>query len=90
MRVQRNRVGYYGRPYLAGHFILPLWFLLLFSSPIHSGRRLHIYHTATDDTVLVGILNAGLKYAARGSLKIQDAEIRHLRTIAQICLCLRN
>jgi len=34
---------------------------------------------------LVRIQNAGLKCAARGSLNIQDAKIRHLRTIAQLC-----
>ena len=28
----------------------------------------------------------GLKRAARGSLKIQDVKIRHLRTIVQLCL----
>jgi len=33
----------------------------------------------------VRIQDAGLKCAARGSLKIQDAKIRHLRTIAQLC-----
>ena len=35
-----------------GHYIFVLWFLLLpfyllFSSPNLSGRRLHVYHTAT-------------------------------------------
>jgi len=33
----------------------------------------------------VRIWDAGLKCAARGSLKIQDAKVRHLRTVAQIC-----
>jgi len=37
----------------------------------------------------VRILDAGLKRAARGSLEMQDAknspQIRHLRTIAQLC-----
>jgi len=28
---------------------------------------------------------SGLKCAARGSLKILDATIRHLRTVAKIC-----
>jgi len=61
-----------------GHSILSVWFLLSFLA-YSSGRRLDVYH----------ILNAGLKYAARGSLKIQDAKkspkIRHLHTIAQCC-----
>jgi len=34
---------------------------------------------------LVRIQNAGLKCAARGSLKIQDTKNRHLGTIAQLC-----
>jgi len=45
---------------------------------------LHVYHTSTHDVALVRIQNAGLKCAARGSLKIQDAKkspkIRHLGT----------
>ena len=43
-----------------------------------------MHHTSTHDVALVRIQNAGLKRAARGSLNIQDAEIRHLRTIAQL------
>jgi len=35
-------------------------------------------------------LNACLKYAARGSLKIQDANNRHFGTIAQICLAVSS
>ena len=57
------------------------WFLLsiillffLFSSPNLSGRRLDVYHTSTRGVALVRIQNAGLKYAARGLLKIQDAK----------------
>jgi len=34
---------------------------------------------------LVRIKNAGLKCAARGSLKIQDAKNRHFGTVAQLC-----
>jgi len=34
---------------------------------------------------LVRIQNAGLKCAARGSMKIQDAKNRRLGTIAQLC-----
>jgi len=37
---------------------------------------LDVYHTSTHDVALVRIWNAGLKCAARGSLKIQDAKIR--------------
>jgi len=43
---------------------------------LHCGDRSWICNAPYD---------AGLKRAARGSLKIQDAKIRHLRTIAQIC-----
>jgi len=46
-----------------------------FSSPILSGRRLDVYHTSTHGVALVRILNAGLKCAARGSLKIQDVKM---------------
>jgi len=67
-------------------FIFCCWgfFFFLFSSPILSGRRLDVYHTSTHDVALWPY-NAGLKCAACGWLKIQDAEIRHLRTIAQLC-----
>ena len=53
------------------------FFLLLlssFSSPNLSRRRLDVYHTSVHDVALVRIWNACLKYAARGSLKIQDAK----------------
>ena len=60
------------------------FFFLLFSSPILGSRRLDVYHTSTHDVALVRIQNAGLKCAARGSLNIQGAKIRHLRTIAQL------
>jgi len=43
--------------------------LLLFLSPILSGRKLDVYDTSTHDVALVRIWNAGLKSAARGSLK---------------------
>jgi len=56
----------------------------LFASPILSSRILDVYHTSTHDVALVRIQNAGLKCDARGSLNIQDAKIRHLRTIAQL------
>jgi len=65
-----------------GFFYLPL---LLFSLPNLGRPRLDVYRTFTYDVALVRILDAGLKCAARGSLKIQDAKNRHLCTIAQLC-----
>jgi len=63
-----------------GHYIFVLWFLLsfffFFPSPNLSGRRVDVYHTSTHGVALVRIQNAGLKCAARGSLKIQDAKNR--------------
>jgi len=53
------------------HYIFVLWFLLsfiFFSLAILSRHRLDVYHTSTH--------GAGLKHAARGSLKIQDAKNR--------------
>jgi len=51
-------------------------FFLLFSSPDLSGRTVDVYRTFTHGVALVRILNAGLKCAARGSLKIEDAKNR--------------
>ena len=66
----------------ADHYIFVLWFLLsyffLVSSPILSRRRLGVYPTFTHGVALVRIYDAGLKRAARGSLKTQDAP-------AQLC-----
>jgi len=63
----------------AGHYIFALWFLLLsiffFSSPNLSSRRLDVCHTCSHGVALVQISDAGLKCAARGSLKMQDAKI---------------
>ena len=57
---------------------LPCDFYLLllsfFSSPNLSGRRFNVYHTSTHGVALVQIEDAGLKAAARGSLKTQDAK----------------
>ena len=47
-----------------------------FPSPNLSGRRLDVYHTSTHGVALVQIQDAGLKRAARGSLKIQDPNNR--------------
>jgi len=65
-----------------GHYIFALWFLLsfFFSSPNLSSGRVDVYRTSTHGVALVRIENAGLKFAACGSLKIQDAKI----TIAQL------
>jgi len=64
-------------PYVIGQTIifLPCDFYLsifFFSSPNLRGRRLDVYHTLTHGVALVRIENAGLKGAARGSLKMQD------------------
>jgi len=57
----------------ACHYIFALWFLLsFFSSPNFSDRRLDVYHTSTHGVALVRIWNAGVKYAARGWLEMQD------------------
>jgi len=53
------------------------FFLLFFiSSPNLSRHRLDVYHTSTHGVALVQISDAGLKRAARGSLKIQDDKSR--------------
>jgi len=52
-----------------------LSYLLFYSSPNLSGRRLDVYHTSTHGVALVRIYNAWLKCAARGSLQIQDAKM---------------
>ena len=57
----------------------------LFSSNNLSRLRFDVCHTSTDGVALVRIQDAGLKRAARGSLKIQHAKNRHLHTIAQLC-----
>ena len=77
-------------PYVMGQaiIVLPCGFFLLSSSffpgLISTGRRLDVYHTSTHGVALVRIQNAGLKRAARGSLKMQDAKNRHLGTVAQL------
>jgi len=65
----------------AGHYNFALWFLFLsslylFSSPNLSRRRLDVYHTSTHGVALVRISDAGVKRAARSSLKVQDANNR--------------
>jgi len=65
-------------PYGIGQTIIFLpcgfFFLLYFSSPNLSCRRLDVCHTFTHGVALVRISDAGLKRAARGSLKIHDAK----------------
>ena len=60
----------------ADHYIFilsfALSFYLFFSSPNLSHHRLDVCHTSTHGAALVQISDAGLKHAARGSLKIQD------------------
>jgi len=64
-------------PYGIGQTIifLPCGFFFLFSLPNLSRRRLDVCHTSTQGVDLVGIYDAGLKRAAPGSLKIQDAKM---------------
>jgi len=75
-----NRVGH-----IYFHPVVSSFFFFCFSSHNLSGRRLDVYDTSTHGVALVRILNAGLKRAMRGSLKIQDAKSRHLGTIPQLC-----
>jgi len=55
-----------------------LWFVLssssFFSSPNLSRRRLDLCHTSTHGVALMRIQDAGLKPAACGLLKTQDAK----------------
>jgi len=55
-------------------FLLLLSFF--FSSPNLSRQRLDVCYTSTHDVALVRIYDAGLKRAARSSLKIQAAKSR--------------
>jgi len=61
------------------HYIFILSFVLssfFLSSPNLSRRRLDVCHTCTHGVALVRIKDAGLKHAACGSLKMQDAKNR--------------
>ena len=66
-----NRADYY---IFMVWFVLLLLLLLFISSPNLSRRRLDVCHTSTHGVALVRISDAGLKPAARGSLKTQDAK----------------
>jgi len=67
-------------PYVIGQAIifLPCGFFFFlssfFSSPNLSRHRLDVYHTSTHGVALAQIYDAGLKHAARGSLKIQETK----------------
>jgi len=75
---------------MADHYNFILWFLsssssvFFYSSPNLSCRRLDVYHTSTYDVALERIQDAGVKCAARGSLKIQDAKM--MQKISSTCL----
>jgi len=76
-----NQASFLWSPYGIGQTIIFascgfFFLLLLFSSPTLSHRRLDVCHTSTHGVALVRIYDAGLKRAARGSLKIQDAKCR--------------
>jgi len=58
----------------ADHYIFILCFFLSSSSNL-SRRRLDVWRTSTHGVALVRISDAGVKRAARGSLKIQGAKI---------------
>jgi len=70
-------------PVVSSFFYLS--FRYLFSSPNLNRRRLDVYHTSSHGVALVRIWDAGLKRAARGSLKNTGCKIspkiRHLGTL---------
>jgi len=67
---------------ICGHYIFVLFLLCsFFSSPNLSRCRLDVYHTSTHGVALVRIYDAGLKRAARGSLKMQDIKMTPKNTI---------
>ena len=55
-------------------YFCPVSILFFFPSPNLSGRKLDVYHTSTHGVALVQIQDAGMKPAARGSLKTQGAK----------------
>jgi len=69
MAALRSRCGHY--IFALCSFFLSFFFL---SSPNLSRRTLDVCHTCTHGVALVRIQDAGLKRAARGSLKMQDAK----------------
>jgi len=65
-----------------GFFFLSFFFFHLFSSPNLSRRRVDVYHTSTHGGLSANLGCAGLKRAAHGSLKIQDAKM-----VQKIAIC---
>jgi len=67
----------FGRATISSRWALPhtLVLSIFFSSPNISRRRLDVCHTSTYGVALVRIY-VGLKLAARGLLKIQNAKSR--------------
>jgi len=84
----------WGRPLYFCPVVSSIFYLFSFvSSPILSHHRLDVYHTSAHGVALVQIWDAGLKHAADGLLKIQDAarkKNRHLCTITQLCRALSS
>jgi len=68
-----RHVANYGPLYFC-HVVSSSFFLLLFSSPNLSRRRLDVCHTSKHGVALVRISDAGLKRAVRCSLEMQDAK----------------
>jgi len=71
----------------ADHYIFALSFVLssfFLSSPNLSRRRLDVCYTSTHGVALVRISNAGLKRAARGSLKYRT-QFRLNSKVTVIC-----
>jgi len=64
----------YGRPTYFHPVVCFSSFFFFLSSPTLSRRRVGVCHTCTHGVILVRIYDAGLKRAARGSLKTQDAK----------------
>ena len=65
--------------------VISLFFLLFYSSPNLSGRRLDFYHTSTHGMALSEMCCTQL--AGSAGLK-RSPKIRHLGTIAQLCLAI--
>ena len=77
-------------PYGRTIIFLPCdFYLLLFSSPNLSGRRLDVYHTATHGVTLVQNLRCRSETCwtrlAQNTVRKKVAKNRHLGTIAQLC-----
>ena len=72
------------RHYIFAQFLFFLsFFPFFFSSPNLSGHRLDVYHTSTHGVVLMRVFTMQVWNVLHGSLKVQDAAIRHLCTVVQ-------